>query len=187
MALLQTGRLTCFARPQQVRRALTRAGRHVIPIAPQWKARCAMPSPFPGMDPYLEHPARWPNVHNSLISAMRDALIQVLRPRYWVSLEERTYIAAQAPGAFLGRPDMTITPARLREPAPASGCSCGAMGATAIIAFWQPPRPPPARRPVCVQRARPDSEFSAAVAGAGPRAAARRGRRAARGVRARRR
>jgi len=25
-----------------------------------------MPSPFPGMDPYLEHPALWPDVHLSL-------------------------------------------------------------------------------------------------------------------------
>ena len=27
-----------------------------------------MPSPFPGMDPYLEHPALWPSVHQGLIT-----------------------------------------------------------------------------------------------------------------------
>ena len=27
-----------------------------------------MPSPFPGMDPYLEDPAGWPNVHVNLIT-----------------------------------------------------------------------------------------------------------------------
>jgi hypothetical protein len=30
----------------------------------------AMPSPFPGMDPYLEHPGMWPEVHHRLISAI---------------------------------------------------------------------------------------------------------------------
>ena len=32
-------------------------------------------SPFPGMDPYLEHPALWPGVHQSLITYLRDALV----------------------------------------------------------------------------------------------------------------
>jgi hypothetical protein len=27
-----------------------------------------MPSPFPGMDPYLEAPELWPDVHHRLIS-----------------------------------------------------------------------------------------------------------------------
>ncbi len=29
-----------------------------------------MPSPLPGMDPYLEHPRSWPNFHHRLISAI---------------------------------------------------------------------------------------------------------------------
>ncbi len=29
-----------------------------------------MPSPFPGMDPYLEPPHLWPDVHHALISAV---------------------------------------------------------------------------------------------------------------------
>jgi len=28
-----------------------------------------MPSPFPGMDPYLEEPSGWPSVHHWLIAA----------------------------------------------------------------------------------------------------------------------
>lgn len=28
-----------------------------------------MPSPFPGMDPYLEEPRRWPDVHQRLITS----------------------------------------------------------------------------------------------------------------------
>ncbi len=49
-----------------------------------------MPTPFPGMDPYLEHPSLWPNVHSSLIIALRDELAPQLRPRYYVAVEERT-------------------------------------------------------------------------------------------------
>src|SRR5262245_58959518 len=31
-----------------------------------WVKGVAMPSPFPGMDPYLETPDRWRNVHGNL-------------------------------------------------------------------------------------------------------------------------
>ena len=33
-----------------------------------------MPSPFPGMDPYLENPDLWSEVHSRLIVAISDAL-----------------------------------------------------------------------------------------------------------------
>lgn len=67
-----------------------------------------MPTPFPGMDPYLERPDLWPDVHNSLISALRDNLAPLLRPRYYVSIEERTYLAGPAGLHFTGRPDVTV-------------------------------------------------------------------------------
>jgi hypothetical protein len=41
-----------------------------------------MESPFPGMDPYLEAPGLWPDVHNSLIFAIREQLQPHLSPRY---------------------------------------------------------------------------------------------------------
>lgn len=49
------------------------------------------PTPFPGMNPYLEQPALWPDVHNRLIATIADALAPQLRPRYYVAIEERTY------------------------------------------------------------------------------------------------
>lgn len=49
-----------------------------------------MPTPFPGMDPYLERASLWPNVHSSLIIALRDELAPRLRPRYYIAVEERT-------------------------------------------------------------------------------------------------
>jgi hypothetical protein len=38
----------------------------------------AMPSPFPGMNPYLEHPERWSTVHNRLIVALADVLARCM-------------------------------------------------------------------------------------------------------------
>lgn len=50
-----------------------------------------MRSPFPGMDPYLEHPSLWPDVHNSLIIAIAHDLAARIAPRYYTRLRERTY------------------------------------------------------------------------------------------------
>lgn len=52
-----------------------------------------MPSPFPGMDPYLENPSLWPDVHHELISVAREFLSIALRPRYFVQIDERLYVA----------------------------------------------------------------------------------------------
>jgi len=67
-----------------------------------------MPSPFPGMDPYLEHPALWPDVHNGLVAALRDEIAPVLRPRYYVALDERTYLLDAPELVLVGRPDLAI-------------------------------------------------------------------------------
>jgi hypothetical protein len=45
-----------------------------------------MPSPFPGMDPYLEA-GLWPDVHNALASKIRAFLAPQLRPKYAARLE----------------------------------------------------------------------------------------------------
>ena len=50
-----------------------------------------MPSPFPGMNPYLEHPAFWSSFHTRLMVAIADALAPDLRPKYYIEVETRTY------------------------------------------------------------------------------------------------
>src|SRR5262249_32135483 len=54
-----------------------------------------METPFPGMDPYLEHPALWPGVHARLIVWLAHQLTPLLRPRYVVSIEDRVFIEDQ--------------------------------------------------------------------------------------------
>ncbi len=50
-----------------------------------------MPSPFPGFDPYLEHPDFWPEVHSRLIVALADSLVPQVRPKYEIAIEKRIY------------------------------------------------------------------------------------------------
>jgi hypothetical protein len=67
-----------------------------------------MPSPFPGMDPYLERRNVWPDVHSALIVATRDALALQVAPAYYVAIEERMYIVALDSAEFIGRSDVAI-------------------------------------------------------------------------------
>ena len=92
-----------------------------------------MPTPFPGMDPYVEQPVLWPDVHNGLIADLRNALAPQLRPRYYVALEERTYLAEPAGLVFVSRPDVTVVgspiPAASRtSPGEASSMGAAPMG-----------------------------------------------------------
>jgi hypothetical protein len=70
-----------------------------------------MESPFPGMDPYLEHPSLWPDVHNRLIAALADDLSDRVAPRYYVGLERRTYLLKADDLVFIGRPDIAVASA----------------------------------------------------------------------------
>ena len=74
-----------------------------------------MNSPFPGMDPYLEHPALWPDVHNSLIATLRDELAQAVAPRYYVALEQRAYLLTPDDIVLVGRPDISVVGERLEQ------------------------------------------------------------------------
>ena len=80
--------------------ALARTGRY----------NTGMPTPFPGMDPYLEHPALWPDVHNRLLAAISDTLTPLVAPRYSIGLERRTYFVVPDDVVFIGRPDIAVIP-----------------------------------------------------------------------------
>jgi Protein of unknown function (DUF4058) len=67
-----------------------------------------MPSPFPGMNPYLEQPDLWAGVHHWLINAIARSLGKQLRPKYFVAVEERAYLDVEDSTTLVGIPDDLI-------------------------------------------------------------------------------
>lgn len=79
-----------------------------------------MPSPFPGMDPYLEG-EMWQEFHATLASEIRAQLLPQLRPKY-VALLEKRYVfdrpnlgILEPPAARVVYPDVHVA-TRRREP-----------------------------------------------------------------------
>lgn len=67
-----------------------------------------MTTPFPGMDPYLERPNLWHGLHNRLIAEIANVLGPLLRPRYFVAVEERSYLENSASIDFQTVPDVGV-------------------------------------------------------------------------------
>lgn len=68
-----------------------------------------MDSPFPGMNPYLENPTTWPNLHSRLIVAIANLLGPKVRPKYRVVVEEAVYRRDESDQAVLiGVPDVSV-------------------------------------------------------------------------------
>ncbi len=68
-----------------------------------------MAGPFPGMDPYLEFQAPWPDFHNALIAEMRNELGARLPDSYVARVDERIEVARWAsdpPSSY--RPDLLV-------------------------------------------------------------------------------
>jgi hypothetical protein len=67
-----------------------------------------MPSPFLGMDPYLEHPSLWSGVHHWLIAEIARVLVPQLRPKYFVAIEERIYETMGEESMLVGIPNNSV-------------------------------------------------------------------------------
>ena len=67
-----------------------------------------MPSPFPGMDPFIEG-QRWQDFHTTFITILREMLMPQVRPRYVVEVKEYVYLAReeQDPDRLI-EPDLAI-------------------------------------------------------------------------------
>ncbi|GAB4108795.1 MAG: DUF4058 family protein [Roseiflexaceae bacterium] len=88
-----------------------------------------MNTPFPGMDPYLEAPGNWPDVHHTLITTISDQLQANCPPGYraaltiWPALEyvefppRRNAPRATAEHALSSAGDLMLEPAPLVLPA----------------------------------------------------------------------
>jgi Protein of unknown function (DUF4058) len=69
-----------------------------------------MPSPFPGMNPYLEQSDNWQDFHTEFLTGLRHQLDPRLGPDYIVLLEKHVYIheLPPEPRRLLGRPDISV-------------------------------------------------------------------------------
>lgn len=79
-----------------------------------------MPSPFPGMDPYLEDSALWPGLHQSLITYIRDTLTPAVRPEYSARIGKRVYVVQPQRSII---PDVTLLQQPTPQPIPAGTAS----------------------------------------------------------------
>src|SRR5262249_18049111 len=59
-------------------------------------SRPPMPSPFPGMDPYLEDEVLWPVFHHQLVMCLYQILLPGLVDRYRARLGQRHYTTEPA-------------------------------------------------------------------------------------------
>jgi hypothetical protein len=71
-----------------------------------------MPSPFPGMNPYIEQPAVWEDFHTRFMTAAAEVIGAQVEPRYFVKIEERLFLHEPFSSAreALGRPDLSVLP-----------------------------------------------------------------------------
>jgi hypothetical protein len=51
-----------------------------------------MPSPFPGMNPYLAQEVIWHDFHKRFLPAAATYLVTQIRPRYIVLIDENIYL-----------------------------------------------------------------------------------------------
>ncbi|MGB8699842.1 MAG: DUF4058 family protein [Thermosynechococcaceae cyanobacterium] len=59
---------------------------------------------FPGMNPYLENPELWSEVHFGLIAVLARSLNAVITPKYRAAVEKRVY----ADALLVGIPDVSV-------------------------------------------------------------------------------
>ncbi len=67
-----------------------------------------MPSPFPGIDPYLEQSAFWSSFHSRLIVAIADYIAPQIMPKYYIEVETRTYSQSADSELLIGIPDAVV-------------------------------------------------------------------------------
>ncbi len=92
----------------------------------------AMPSPFPGTNPYLEQAAHWQDFHTEFLTTIRRTLTPQVGPNYFVQLEEHIYIhdMPPAPRSLVGRADVPVAVSRAAD---GVGIAMGVLEAPAEV------------------------------------------------------
>lgn len=99
-----------------------------------------MPSPFPGMDPFIEG-QEWEDFHPTFVVLMREALAAALTPRYLVRVERRVYVESASEGTErVVRPDVVVLqppPVEARSE-PRTGGSAATIAVPVIVNLPMP-------------------------------------------------
>lgn len=90
-----------------------------------------MPSPFPGMDPFVEM-QEWPDFHATYVTVIRELLAPQVRPRYVVRVERRVYLEEPFDEPDQAIPDVAILEGR-RGSRSSSGTALLAEPTAAIV------------------------------------------------------
>src|SRR6187455_60337 len=81
-----------------------------------------MPSPFPGMDPYLEGPAFWPDFHHTFITCWREVIADALPDSYDARIGERVNLTQLEPEVVkLIYPDVAVSQRAHSKPTSSTG------------------------------------------------------------------
>jgi Protein of unknown function (DUF4058) len=93
-----------------------------------------MPSPFPGMDPYIERSEIWPDFHNQLIASVKAVLQPLLRPRYAAITEDRLYVVESDRPI---RPDVAVLRTSSIQPSAGTATAVLEADAPAVFELWR--------------------------------------------------
>ena len=82
-----------------------------------------MPSPFPGMNPYLEQVRSWHDFHERYIPKAAESITPQVRPAYIVTIDEHVYIheLAEDERRLTGRADAMVITERTDAPPRSAG------------------------------------------------------------------
>jgi Protein of unknown function (DUF4058) len=75
-----------------------------------------MPSPFPGMDPFLEHPDFFPDIHDRFTTHLSEAIQAHLPEPYLARIGRRVWVEVSQRYIGLGRESVARTPATVQFP-----------------------------------------------------------------------
>jgi Protein of unknown function (DUF4058) len=68
----------------------------------------AMPSPFPGINPWFEQESLWLDFHTKFLTAINERLVGQVRPKYIVIIEQHIYVHEVREPRFMGIADLSI-------------------------------------------------------------------------------
>ena len=99
-----------------------------------------MPSPFPGMNPYLEHDHVFHGFHQDLCTEIKRAIVPQVRPNYIADTDVSIYIhEPTGEERLLGRPDVHVAEAdRPDGTGRRRGGGATAVATPAVASAWLP-------------------------------------------------